>query len=147
MGKYKGASTYITLSHDQKPSLQSSDLRGASYYGRGVERTSNKLPSRGQGRSLLKYINCRICISLERKVCPLKESLGFHKYYRQVFFHRTNFWCQNSQKVMPCRCSGVLFRWPLAFSMKAKRTKFRSSPIKLLKSLVNSTNNRSVKCP
>jgi hypothetical protein len=40
--------------------------------------------SRGQGRSSLKYTNIRLCISLERKVCLLEESLGFHKYCRQV---------------------------------------------------------------
>jgi hypothetical protein len=72
-------------------------LRGASYYSHGVERTLDKLPSRRQGRSPLKYIICRLCISLERKVCPLKESLDFHKYCGQVFLHRINFWPQNFQ--------------------------------------------------
>jgi hypothetical protein len=36
--------------------------------------------SRGQGRSPLKYINCRLCIGLERKVCLLEKKLDFHKY-------------------------------------------------------------------
>jgi hypothetical protein len=56
-------------------------LRGASYYGRQVERTLYKLSSRRQGRSPLNYINCRLCITLGRKVFLLKESLGFHKYW------------------------------------------------------------------
>jgi hypothetical protein len=64
-------------------------MRGVSHYSRGVERTSDKFPLRRQGRSPLKYVNCRLCISLERKVCPLKESLGFHKYCKQVFHHQT----------------------------------------------------------
>jgi hypothetical protein len=82
------------------------DLRGASHYGRGVKKTSDKLPSREQGRSPLKYINYKFYISLERKVCLLKESLGFHKYCGHVFLHWTNFWHQNSQKMLPCICFG-----------------------------------------
>jgi hypothetical protein len=31
--------------------------------------------TREQGRSPLQYTNCRLCISLERKVYPLEESL------------------------------------------------------------------------
>ena len=50
-----------------------------------VKRTLYKLPLRAQGP--LKYKNCRLCIILKIKVCPLKESLGFYKYCRQVFFH------------------------------------------------------------
>jgi hypothetical protein len=41
-----------------------------------IERILDKFSSRRQGRSQLKYTNCRVCISLERKFCPLKESLG-----------------------------------------------------------------------
>jgi hypothetical protein len=48
--------------------------------GSRLERNWDKLSSREQGRSPLKYTNYRFCISLERKVCPLEESLGFHKY-------------------------------------------------------------------
>jgi hypothetical protein len=81
-------------------------LKSASHYNRGVERTLDKLPSRGQGRSPLKYINCRLFISLERNFCSLVKSLGFHKYCEQVFLYRTNYWCQNSQKVLPCRHFG-----------------------------------------
>jgi hypothetical protein len=51
---------------------------GALYYSRWVEKTSNKLPSREQGGSPLKYTNYGVCISLERKVCPLKGSLDCH---------------------------------------------------------------------
>jgi hypothetical protein len=54
----------------------------------GVERTLYKLPLKGG--SPLKYTNCGVCISLERKVCPLEESLGFHKYCKQTFLHQTN---------------------------------------------------------
>jgi hypothetical protein len=57
------------------------NLRGASHYGHWIERTLNKLSLREQGRSTLKYANTRVYISLERKVCPLEESLDFHKYY------------------------------------------------------------------
>jgi hypothetical protein len=55
-----------------------SNVRGASKKGHQVERTLDKLPSRGQDRSLLKYTNCGICVSFEIKVCFLEESLGFH---------------------------------------------------------------------
>jgi hypothetical protein len=82
-------------------------LMDTSQYNRRVERTLDKFSSRGeQGRSPLKYTNCRLCISLERKVCPLEESLGFHKCCKQVFHHWTNSWCQNSQKVLSCKCFG-----------------------------------------
>jgi hypothetical protein len=82
-------------------------IRGTSHYGRGVERTLYKLPSRQKGRSPIKYTNCRVCISLEIKFCLLKESLAFHKYLGQIFFHRTNTYRQNLQKVLPYRHSGV----------------------------------------
>jgi hypothetical protein len=59
-----------------------------------LERTLDKLSLIKLGRSPLKYINCKFYIILERKVCLLKESLGFHKYLGQVFLHRTNSWCQ-----------------------------------------------------
>jgi hypothetical protein len=68
--------------------------------GHRVERTLDN------GRSPLKYTNCRLYISLERKVCLLDESLDFHKYCGQLFFYWTNFWHQNSQKVFPCRRFG-----------------------------------------
>jgi hypothetical protein len=61
-------------------------IRGASHNGREVERTLDKLSLRRQGRSSLKYKNYRLCISLERNVYPLMESLGFHKCCGQVFF-------------------------------------------------------------
>jgi hypothetical protein len=57
---------------------QHHNLRGTSHYGHRVERTLDKLSSRGQGRSPLKYTNYRFCIILDRKVCLLEESLGFH---------------------------------------------------------------------
>jgi hypothetical protein len=97
-----------------------------------------------RGTSPLKYTNCRLCTSLERKVYPLKKSLDFHKYCEQVFLHRTNFWHQNSQKVLPCRHFGGLYLLPS--SVKAERTNFCSPPIKLLEFL-HSTDSRSVKCP
>jgi hypothetical protein len=58
-------------------SLEMLWLRGASYYGRWIEKTLYKPSSRGQGRSPLKYRNYGLCISFERKVCLLKKSLGF----------------------------------------------------------------------
>jgi hypothetical protein len=118
-------------------------LRGTLHYGRRAKRTSNKLSSRGQGRSPLKYTNRRLCISLKRKVCPLQESLGVHKYCRQVFLHQTNSWRQNSHNVLPCRHFGGYCL--LTSNMKAERANFCSPPIKLLKSLVHSTNSHSVK--
>jgi hypothetical protein len=86
-------------------------VRGASYYSRGVERTSNKLPLRGQGRSPLKYMNCKLCISLERKVCLVEENLSTIFMETQTLLKCTNFWRQNSQKVLPCRYFGD--RWLL----------------------------------
>jgi hypothetical protein len=51
---------------------------GASHYGRQVEKTLDKLSSKGQGGNPLKYTNCKLCIGLDRKICPLEEILGFH---------------------------------------------------------------------
>ena len=53
-------------------------LRDALYYNNPIEKTLNKFSSRGQGKSPLKYANCENCISLERKVYPLEESLDFY---------------------------------------------------------------------
>ena len=53
-------------------------LRCLSYYYHWFERILYKLPSRGQGRSPLKYTICGICISVERKVRPFKDNLDFH---------------------------------------------------------------------
>jgi hypothetical protein len=61
----------------------------------------------------------------------------------QTLLKQTNFWCQNSQKVMPCRHFGG--PCPLASSVKAEQIDFGSPPIKLLESLVHSTDDRSVK--
>jgi hypothetical protein len=124
-------------------------LGGASPFNLGVERTLDKLPSRGLYRSPLKYINCEVCISLEGKVCPFKKSLDSHKYHGQTFSQRTNSWRQNSQNVLPCKHSllgGILF-WPLAFSVKVEQTNFCSLPITLLELFVHSTNDNSVKRP
>jgi hypothetical protein len=49
-------------------------LRGASHYCRWVERTLDKFPLGGQCRNPLKSIIEFIYLSLERRVCPLKES-------------------------------------------------------------------------
>jgi hypothetical protein len=70
--------------------MVNAQLRGTSQNGHKIERTSDKLSLRGQGRSPLKYTNCELCISLEKKICPLKESLDFHKYRGQTFFHQIN---------------------------------------------------------
>jgi hypothetical protein len=92
----------------------SNRLRGASHYGRRAESTGNKLFSWVQGRSPLKYTNSGVCTSLERKVCLLEESLGFHNYCRQTFLNQTNSHRQNFQKVLPCRHFGDCC--PLAYS-------------------------------
>jgi hypothetical protein len=81
--------------------MQHDVIRGASHYDHEVERSLHKLPSRGKGISPLKYTNCEVCISLERKACPLKESLDFHKQREQTFLHCTNSLCQKSQKLLP----------------------------------------------
>ena len=38
---------------------------------------TNSLQEDVQGRSPFKYKNCRLCISLERNIWTLQESLGF----------------------------------------------------------------------
>jgi hypothetical protein len=81
-------------------------LRGAAHYTHLVERALDKLPSREQGRSPMKYTNCGIYISLERKVCLLEESSGFLSCLKQSFHHWTNSWSYYSQKAMPYRHFG-----------------------------------------
>jgi hypothetical protein len=52
-------------------------VSGASHYGCLVERTLDKPSLRRQGRSPLKCTNSGVCITLKKKVYPLKKSLGF----------------------------------------------------------------------
>ena len=85
--------------------IQWSNL-GAAHYARLVERTLDKLPSREQGRSPMKYTNYGVYISLERKVCLLEESLGFLSCLGQSFHHWRNSWGHYSQKMMPYRHFG-----------------------------------------
>jgi hypothetical protein len=61
-------------------------IRGASHYGCRIKRILDKLPLRGQGRSPLKYTNCRVCISLEKKVCLLNP-----KGPKAIFKHFLKF--------------------------------------------------------
>ena len=120
-------------------------LRGASYYGHQVQRTLDKLPLRGQGKSSLKYT----LWSLHKfgiKVCYLEKSLGFHNYGGQTILHQANSWHQNSQKALPCRNIRGIVLWPLAFNVKAKQTNFCSPSITLLESFVCSTNGCCMKC-
>jgi hypothetical protein len=65
-------------------------LKGASHFFHQVERALDKLASRRQGWSSLKYPIYGVCISLERKICPLEEDLGFHYFYGQAFVYRSN---------------------------------------------------------
>jgi hypothetical protein len=66
---------------------------GAPHYSYWVVRTLETLPLRGQGRNPLKYVDCGVFISLEKKeVCPLKKSLGFHSPLGQAFLRWTNSW-------------------------------------------------------
>jgi hypothetical protein len=51
-------------------------LRGASHYGRGIEMTLDKLCLRRQDIIPLKYINCGVCISLEKNLSTWRE-FGF----------------------------------------------------------------------
>jgi hypothetical protein len=126
-------------------SICNATLRGASHNGRRVKRTMDKLSSRGQGRSSLKYTNCGPYISLERKVCLFKESLDFHQCCRHTFFLQTNSWRQNYQKVLSRKNFGG--HCLLASSVKAEQTIFCSPPIKLLESFVISNDARSVTRP
>jgi hypothetical protein len=98
-----------------------------------------------KGGSLSKYTNCTLSLSLERKSYLFKKSLTFHTYGGLIFPHQTNFWCQNSQKVLLCRHFGGCC--PLASSVKADQTKFCSPPIKLLESFVCSIDGHNMKCP
>jgi hypothetical protein len=88
--------------HGHRPGI--TRFRGASHNSRG--KTLDKLPFRRQGKSPLKYANYGVCISLERKFCLLEESLGSYEYRGWIFFHWTNSWSQNSQKVLPYRYFG-----------------------------------------
>jgi hypothetical protein len=100
---------------------------------------ANSHPKDKVERSQLKYTNCRFCVSLERKVCPLEESLGFH--IAQTLGFKTP---------KKCRHVGILeaiVYWLLDSSIKAEQTNYYSPPIKLLDSFVCSTNGHSVKCP
>jgi hypothetical protein len=121
--------------------LLQSYVRGPSHYGCCVKSTLDKLFSRRQGSSPLKYTNSGDGISLKRIVCLFEENLSFHLYLGQTFFHRTNSWCQNSQKCYHIDIlKGVAFgQRPTAFSIKAQQTNFCSPPIKLLESFVLST--------
>jgi hypothetical protein len=123
-------------------------VRGASYYGCGVERTSEKLPLRRQGRSPLKYINYRRCISLEEKkfVC-LTTVWVFITIVDNFSSTGQTFGPKNPKKCCHVDVLKILVYWPLASSVKAERTNFGSPPNKLIKSLVCSTDGRSVKCP
>jgi hypothetical protein len=105
--------------------------RGASHYGRGVERTSDKLPLREQGRSPLKYINCRLCISFERKVCLVEENLSAIFMETQTLIEWTIFGAKTLKKCCHIDVLKALGHWPLASSVKAERTNFGSPPIKL----------------
>jgi hypothetical protein len=114
-------------------------LRGTSLYGCGVKRILDKLSSRGQDRSLLKYTNCGVCISLKIKICPLKENLGFHKYHGQTFLYQIKF---GTKTQLPYRHNWRVLSISHRLSVKAEQTNLYSPPITLLESFV-----RSVKCP
>ena len=120
-------------------------LRSASHYFCWVKRTLDKLSTREQGRSPLKYINCGPCISLERKSlsawgefgCPLILQINFPPPHKLL--------APKLPKVLLCRCFGD--HCTLTSNVKAQWTKFYSPPIKLLESFVFSTDGHSVKRP
>jgi hypothetical protein len=64
-----------------------------------------------------------------------KESLDFHKYCGQVFFHQTNSWYQNFQKMLPCR--NLEGRCLLAFSVKAEHPYDIATEIHRQQSFIN----------
>jgi hypothetical protein len=122
-------------------------LKGTAHYSHGVERTLDKLSSKGQGRSPLKYTNCKLHISLERNF--FRSSRVWVSKNIEDKFSSTG---QSLGAKPPKKCYHVgileaVVHWPLASSVKAKRTNFCSPPIKLLQSFVRSTDNHSVKCP
>jgi hypothetical protein len=123
------------------------DIRSASHYGRGVKRTLYKLSSREQDRSPLKYTNCGVWISLEKKNYPFEENLGFHKYSRQTFIHRTNSWCQNSQKMLSCRHSGGHYPMAVNLQCEGQANKLFLSTNHIAGILCLLDRRPSVKCP
>jgi hypothetical protein len=93
-------------------------LRGYPY--QAIAQRSMGLEDLGQpGRSPLKYTNRGVCISLEKKVCALEESLDFRSYSGHTFTHWPSSLGQNSQKSVAIvafwRPKGQTFpldRWP-----------------------------------
>jgi hypothetical protein len=70
---------YVSLPHDESLNMFVHKLgmvRGASYYSHQVERTLDKLSSRGPSGNPLKYTNCRVYISLENKLSSTGQTLG-----------------------------------------------------------------------
>jgi hypothetical protein len=98
-------------------------IRDTSHYGNGVERNLDKFPSRGQGRSPLKYTNYGVCISLKRKVWIFVNIVDKFSSIIQTLGSKTHKKCCHIGIL-----EGVVF-WPLAFSVKAEWTNFCSPPI------------------
>jgi hypothetical protein len=106
-----------------------------------------ELSLRGQGRSPLKYTNCGLCIILERKVCLLKESWVSINIMVKYFFHHTNPWRQNFQKVLPCRCFGGHCLLAIGLLCEGPTDKLLLSTNQIAKSFVPSTKGCCVKRP
>jgi hypothetical protein len=103
-------------------------LRDASNYSRWVEQTLDKLLS-GQGRSpqvykFHHYINCTVCTTLGKRVCPIEESLVFHSHFGQTF--PTNPTLGAKTHKIGCHISILecVVSWLLASSVEAQWTNF-----------------------
>jgi hypothetical protein len=120
-------------------------VRSASCYGHWVQRTLYKLSLRGQGRSPLKYKNCRLCIWKEkfihlRKIWISTNIVDKFSSIRQTFGAKT------SKKCCHVGVLEAIVHLPFASSVQAEQTNFCSPPIKSLESFVYLTHGCSVKC-
>jgi hypothetical protein len=80
-------------------------FKSASHYGRCVELTSDKLPMR-EGRSLLRYTNCGVCISLIKKSLSSWGEFGFPFLSWTNISSQNKLLAQSHKKYLSCRHFG-----------------------------------------
>jgi hypothetical protein len=114
---------------------------------RQVKRTWDIFPLKGQGTSSLKYINCGICINLEREVCPLKGNWVSIDIVNKLLSTGQILGANTHKKCYYVGNLKDIVLWSLAFSVKAQKTNFYFWPIKLLEPFVFLTDSYSVKRP
>jgi hypothetical protein len=95
-----------------KPSPFFSSLHTAAYW---VEWTLNKPSLKGKDRSPLKYVNCGVCISLEKKSLSTQGKFGFPFSSWKNFVQPTKFLTPKITKMLLCRQFGR--RHPLAIGL------------------------------